>query len=84
MRTDKHIYRDHSSGTNMTTIKVGGTVHWMWVASPHSTTSDTGVWDSGINDSGHTFDFTFSSAGTFTYHCLVHGFVMNGTVVVNP
>ena len=79
-----HTYVDRASGNNMTTITAGGTVHWIWAGSPHSTTSDTGVWDSGINSVPHSFDFTFPTAGTFTYHCLVHGQVMNGTVVVNP
>ena len=80
----EHIFRDRASGNNMTTISAGGTVHWIWADSFHSTTSDTGVWDSGEHSTPHSFDFMFPSAGTFPYHCTVHGFVMNGTVVVNP
>jgi plastocyanin len=79
-----HIFVDLASGNSTTTITAGGTVHWVWVASPHSTTSDAGVWDSGVNNQGHTFDFMFPTAGTFPYHCLVHGFAMSGTVQVNP
>jgi plastocyanin len=77
-------FRDQTSGTNQTTISVGSTVHWTWVDSFHSTTSDTGVWDSGQFGEGHAFDHQFNSAGTFPYHCTVHGQAMNGTVVVNP
>jgi plastocyanin len=79
-----HIFTDVATGTNTTTIHVGDTVHWIWQASPHSTTADGGAWDSGVNNQGHTFDFTFNQAGSFPYHCTVHGLVMNGTVVVNP
>ena len=45
----EHIYIDTVTGTKMTNIPVGTTVHWVWVDSTHSTTSDTGVWDSEIN-----------------------------------
>ena len=80
----EHVFVDTSSGTFTTTIRVGGTVHWVWVDSFHSTTSDTGVWDSGQNQTPHTFDHTFPNAGSFPYHCTVHGPVMHGTVNVNP
>jgi hypothetical protein len=51
----------------------------------HTTTSDTGAWDSGPVSSGTTFQHTFSTAGTFPYHCNIHPF-MHGTIVVgsNP
>jgi len=51
-------------------VKVGATVMWTnkdTVA--HTVTSDTaGVFDSGAINAGATFKFTFSQAGTFTYH----------------
>lgn len=82
----ERMFLDVASGTNTTTIHVGSTVHWVWVDSQHSTTSDDGVWDSGIHthSENFTFDFVFNQAGTFPYHCLVHGQSMNGTVMVNP
>ncbi len=80
----EHVFVDVATGTNTTTIHVGDKVHWVWVDSFHSTTSDTGVWDSGQHGTPNTFDFTFSQAGNFPYHCTVHGLSMNGTVVVNP
>jgi len=60
------------------TIKVGDTVKWTWESSFHSSTSGTpghpdGMWDSGILNSGATFSFTFTTAGTFAYFCTVHG-----------
>ncbi len=63
-------------------IKVGDTVHWVWQGNQHSTTSDTNIWDSGVHNSGHTFDHTFNSAGNFPYHCSFHGPSMHGTVQV--
>jgi len=82
----EHVFQDVATGTNTTTIHVGDTVHWVWVDSTHSTTSDTGVWDSGVHSHSEnfTFDRQFTSAGSFPYHCTVHGPSMNGTVVVNP
>jgi len=69
-------------------IAVGDTIHWLWDdASPHSTTSDSGVWDSGVHTgAGFVFDQTFTSAGSFPYHCAIHGASggvgMSGTVTV--
>jgi len=70
------------------TIGVGDTVHWVWGASGHSTTSGNpctanGTWDSGVQGTGFTFDVTFPSAGTFNYFCSVHcAFNMTGTIIV--
>jgi plastocyanin len=77
------------------TINVGDTVHWAWASDMHSTTSGTcsgttctpdGKWDSGVHNVPHTFDFTFTSPGTFAYFCSIHGSIgMTGTITVaNP
>ena len=66
---------------NNVNIGVGDSVTWNWVGSPHTTTSDTGLWDSGVFGTGHTFSQQFTSAGSFPFHCVVHPF-MTGTVVV--
>ena len=66
---------------NNVSIKVNDSVTWNWVGSPHTTTSDTGLWDSGVFGAGHTFTRTFSSAGSFPFHCTVHPF-MTGTINV--
>jgi plastocyanin len=81
---------DQTSGNSTTTIHAGDTVQWTWVAGFHSTTSGAcpggtcqanGIWDSGIGSS-MTFRHTFPQAGSFPYHCAVHGAMMQGTVVV--
>jgi plastocyanin len=58
------------------TIHVGDTVEWVWDTSNHSTTSVSGSaisWDSGVLNTGATFDETFNQAGTFVYYCKIHG-----------
>jgi PKD repeat protein len=82
---------DDQSGTSTTTINVGDTVTWVWDSSFHSTTSGAcpggncqpdGMWDSGAGSAPKSFSFTFTTAGTFPYHCSVHLAMMQGTVVV--
>src|SRR5689334_14495813 len=70
-------------------IQVGDTVRWVWDANGHSSTSGTpghpdGMWDSGTQNTGFTFSFTFTNAGTFSYFCTPHGACcgMTGTVTV--
>jgi len=51
---------------------------------PHTTTSDDGTeWDSGTMAPGATFSYTFTSAGSFPYHCTIHPMMM-GTITVEP
>jgi plastocyanin len=38
----------------------------------HTWTSDDGAFDSGVLASGASFDFTFTEAGEFNYHCEIH------------
>ena len=83
---------DQVSGTSTTTINAGDTVQWVWQAGFHSTTSGTcsgtctadGQWDSGQQSTPFTFNFTFSTAGSFPYFCSVHLASMTGKVIVNP
>ena len=50
-------------------------------ATQHSSTSDTGVWNSGLLQRYATFQRTFAAAGSFPFHCEPHPF-MKGTVTV--
>lgn len=68
------------------TIKVGATIMWVNDSGvPHTATSDSGstvTWDSStINSGGGTFSFTFTKAGTYSYHCAFHPF-MHGKIIV--
>lgn len=80
---------DSVSGTNITTIAPGDTVKWVWVSGFHGVQNDTGssdVYNSGplptTPNGGTTFSHTFNTAGTFHYHCVVHGVFQAGTVNV--
>ncbi|MGA3285309.1 MAG: Ig-like domain-containing protein [Verrucomicrobiota bacterium] len=67
-----------------TNIAVNDRVIWTWAGNNHSTTSDTnGLWDSLVNNSPHSFTNTFTSAGTFPYHCTIHvNLGMKGMIIV--
>jgi plastocyanin len=73
-------------------VAVGSTLTWTWdsctgdtyggtTCASHSVKFDDGGASSDIQDSG-TFSRTFATAGTYTYHCAVHGAAMTGTVIV--
>jgi plastocyanin len=67
------------------TIQAGQGVTWVWVAGFHSVVSDSSpkAWgDSAGQASGQFVVKTFPTAGTYPYHCGVHGAMMSGTVVV--
>jgi len=64
------------------TVNVGDTVTWTNNGpTPHSATSTSGVFDTGIMDAGQSGSHTFTEAGTFAYICTPHP-NMHGTVVV--
>ena len=50
-------------------------------SAPHTFSADDGSFDSGSIDGGGTFEFTFTEAGTFAFHCNVHP-AMTGTITV--
>jgi plastocyanin len=68
------------------TIKTGTTVTWKNTkAVSHTVTSDDGKsFDSGAANpiaADGTFSSTFTTAGTFAYHCAIHPF-MKATIIV--
>lgn len=70
-------------GTNPSgiVVKAGTTVVWVNNdGTQHTVTSDTGLFGSKILNPGKSFQFTFASAGTFTYHCQIHP--MTGAITV--
>jgi plastocyanin len=75
-------------GTPHGTVELGDIVRWVWMSDFHSVTSDTSVFDSGIESMPFQFEHTFSELGTFPYHCILHGGPggqgMSGTITVVP
>ena len=62
-------------------VQAGGTVRWTWQGNnPHNVTF-TGGPASTTKTQGN-FERTFTTAGTFSYQCTVHGQTMSGTVTV--
>ncbi len=63
-------------------IGVNNTITWSnGDTSPHTVTARNGAFDSKNMNSGATFSFTFTNAGTYDYYCKYHPW-MKGTVVV--
>ena len=63
-----------------TTVAPGTTVTWTWAANAttHNVTFSDAVHSS--DQSSGTYAQTFNTAGTFPYHCTIHG--MQGTITV--
>lgn len=67
-------------------VDVGRTVTWVWDPGGvnHNVTFDDGSPGSATQSSG-SFQRTFSTAGSYAYHCTIHGAaVMHGVVNVGP
>jgi plastocyanin len=76
--------QDFSFAPAALAVKVGTTVTWTNNGpSGHTTTSDATGWNSGTlappsggggygGSPGGTYQFTFMTAGTYTYHCALH------------
>ncbi len=64
------------------TVSVGTKVTWTNKDSTtHTVTSDSGAFNSGNLAPNASYSYTFSSAGTFSYHCAIHTY-MTGTITV--
>ena len=78
-----------------TTINVGDTVTWDFVAGTHTTTECDGdcwtgpvsaasaLWHSGNLSAGQMFQRTFDAPGTFNYQCNIHPTQMRGRIIVS-
>ena len=68
---------DIRAGTKVTWVNCGSAS-----SAAHTSTSDAGVWDSGLLAPGETYTRLFDNTGSFPFHCTPHPF-MTGTVTVN-
>lgn len=85
---------NNSFGPASLTIAPGASVTWAWnscsggdyygnggTCVDHSVVWDDGAASSPLQSTG-TYSRTFAAAGTYPYHCAVHGAAMSGTIVV--
>lgn len=66
------------------TVPAGTTVVWTNLDSaPHTVSSTSGVFDSGVMDQDENFSYTFQDPGTYDCYCLIHPY-MKAKVIVAP
>lgn len=78
------IIKNFSFSPSTLTVSSGTTVAWTnQDSASHTVSSDSqGLFDSGTLSPGNQFTFTFSSPGSYGYHCKLHP-GMKGTIVVS-
>ena len=88
--------QNNAFSPSATTVPAGTTVTWTWnsctgdgyggqLCTDHSIVFDDGVRTGAALQSAGTFSSTFTTAGTYGYHCSVHGTAtsgMRGTITV--
>jgi plastocyanin len=73
-----------SFGASEVRVRAGTRVRWVNADQvQHSVTAEDGAFDSGLIDSGRSFERVFVRPGSYSYHCTPHPF-MHGRVVVEP
>jgi plastocyanin len=73
-----------SFGPSEVRVRAGTRVRWVNADQvQHSVTAENGAFDSGLIDSGRSFERVFDRPGTYSYHCTPHPF-MQGRVIVEP
>jgi plastocyanin len=64
------------------TVSVGSTVTWVWEPNDviHTVTFDADTTIMSAFQSSGTYARTFTAAGTYSYHCSIHGAAMTGVI----
>ena len=65
--------------TTVQWINEDETIHTVTSGTPEGGT--TGIFDSSIIDAGNSYTYTFDSAGTFDYYCIVHPWMIGSVIV---
>jgi plastocyanin len=72
-----------SFGPRTLKVKVGTTVIWTnQDVSSHTVTFDDGSVESGELTPGDSYEFTFTTPGTYNYHCSMHPEIMKAVIEV--
>ena len=94
VNTNTVVIADQTFNPGVVSVPVGTTVTWEWKACvddgyggygscvSHNVTFDDGSSIASSTQSTGTFSRTFNAAGTFKYHCTIHGTAMSGQVTV--
>jgi plastocyanin len=94
VNTNNVVIADQSFNPGVVNVPVGTTVTWEWKACSddgyggysgcvaHNVTFDDGSNIASSTQSAGTFTRTFNAAGTYKYHCTIHGAPMSGQVTV--
>jgi plastocyanin len=79
------VIRSFAYQTRDVRVTAGSSVTWVNCepegTSPHTSTSDDGLWDSPMLTTGQVYTRTFDTPGVFPYYCAPHPFMV-GTVTV--
>ncbi|HEY8283734.1 MAG TPA: plastocyanin/azurin family copper-binding protein, partial [Chloroflexota bacterium] len=68
--------------SNRTSVPVGTKVTWVNTgALPHTSTSSTGHWDTGLVQPGGSASIVMNKVGTFTYSCTPHPWMIGQVIV---
>lgn len=79
---DTVVIKSFAFSPKAITIRARDSVTWKNEdSSPHTATSDDGIWDSGQIAQGESKSVSFANPGTYKYHCSVHP-GMTATIVV--
>ena len=78
-------FTDQATGTPVTQVSVGDTVHWTWTSGTHTVTagsaSPDGTFASGAQSAGGTgYSFTVTAPGNYLYFCQIHA-EMRGVIL---
>jgi len=92
--TNSVVIADQAFNPGTVNVSVGTTVTWEWKDCPgdgyggyatcvaHNITFDDGSNIASATQSSGTFSRAFNTAGTYKYHCTIHGSAMSGQVAV--
>ncbi len=74
-----------SPQTILVVIGVNNTVTWVnHDYTIHTVTSRSGIFDSGLLNSGDRWSYTFETAGNFSYYCSIHPYMTGIVIVEDP
>lgn len=79
------VMKDIAFDPPVIAIQTGTTVTWSNEDSvTHTVTATGGAFDSGRQDPGKNFGYTFNSAGTYDYACTIHPQMKGQVIVTGP